>query len=271
MGVIPSRGNIPPMPGKPRSGNGLGVRGPLARSPADLKLALQVLGGPDEAESVAWNWRLPAARYDRLSDYRIGYILDDAGCEVSADVRVVLDVALKALQGAGADLVEGWPGGFIPKEQFHAFRVLSASRKAGKSLPAGLKKDVFNAKGATAVARDIWREYFRAHDAFLLPVAFVPAFPHDHSEPLEERWLQTSEGPRPYLNLSFWVSFATLAGLPVTTAPAGFTESGLPVGIQIVGPYLEDATPIDLAGRFADVIGGAQLKGGAEGKVDTPG
>ncbi|PYM50552.1 MAG: hypothetical protein DME14_05235 [Candidatus Rokuibacteriota bacterium] len=54
----------------------------------------------------------------------------------------------------------------------------------------------------------------------------------------------------------FWISFATLTGLPATTAPIGLTRDGLPVGVQIVGPYLEDATPIDVAGRLAEVIGG---------------
>jgi amidase len=70
------------------------------------------------------------------------------------------------------------------------------------------------------------------------------------------RVLATPRGERPYPDLCFWVSFASLAGLPATTAPVGLTPGGLPVGIQIVGPYLEDATPIDLAGRLGDVIGG---------------
>jgi amidase len=68
--------------------------------------------------------------------------------------------------------------------------------------------------------------------------------------------LATPKGPREYLDLLFWISFATLAGLPATTAPVGSTRDGWPVGIQIVGPYLEDATPIDVAGRLADVVGG---------------
>jgi amidase len=84
----------------------------------------------------------------------------------------------------------------------------------------------------------------------------VPAFPHDHSPNVFDRVLQTPGGPRPYLDLLFWISFATLAGLPATTAPVGLTRGGLPVGIQIMGPYLEDATTIDLAGRLADLLGG---------------
>src|SRR5207253_3186628 len=86
-----------------------------------------------------------------------------------------------------------------------------------------------------------------------LPTAFVAAFPHDHSQNMFDRRLATPEGARQYLDLLFWISFATLTGLPATTAPVGLTRDGLPVGIQIVGPYLEDATPIDVAGRLAAV------------------
>jgi amidase len=105
-------------------------------------------------------------------------------------------------------------------------------------------------------ARAIWQDYFATHDAFLMPTAFVPAFPHDQSSNMLDRLLSTPAGPRSYLDLAFWISFATLTGLPATTAPVGLTRGNLPVGIQIVGPYLEDATPIDIAGRLADVLGG---------------
>lgn len=279
LGLIPSKGHIPPLPGKPPSTSGLGVRGPLARNPADLALAMQVLGGPEAADSIAWRWSLPAPRGARISDYRIGFMFDDLACPVSAEVRVVLDSAVEALGRAGAEIEPGWPNSLIPEHQYKVYRYLSLARKGVHSAGgrkaqrlsalvdeldsdatarswANMKKQLFSAKGASAAARHLWNEYFRTHDAFLLPVAFVPAFPHEHTEPWEDRWLQTSEGPQPYLNLPYWASFATLAGLPVTSAPAGFTPAGLPVGIQIIGPYLEDATAIDLAGRLADLAGG---------------
>ena len=69
---------------------------------------------------------------------------------------------------------------------------------------------------------------------------------------LDDRVIATAKGPRPYWHMFF----ATLTGLPATTAPVGLMRDGLPVGIQIIGPYLEDATPIDLASRLADVTGG---------------
>jgi amidase len=104
-------------------------------------------------------------------------------------------------------------------------------------------------------ARATWQEYFRTHDAFLLPTAFVPAFKHDHG-PLNRRVLETAEGPRPYLDLFFWISFATHTGLPATVVPVGLTKEGLPVGMQIIGPYLEDATSIDVAAKIQELLGG---------------
>ena len=88
-----------------------------------------------------------------------------------------------------------------------------------------------------------------------MPTAFVLAFPHD-ARPWNERRLRTPEGERAYEELLFWISFATMTGLPAVTAPVGLTGEGLPVGIQIMGSYLEDATPIDLAARMGDVVGG---------------
>jgi len=89
-----------------------------------------------------------------------------------------------------------------------------------------------------------------------MPVATVPAFPHDHSQPMPARVLSTPEGPRPYTDTLFWAGFATMTGLPATAAPVGLTRGGLPLGVQILGPWLEDATPIEFATQLANVIGG---------------
>jgi amidase len=281
LGVVPLRGHIPPQPGVPTAPPVLPVAGPLARSAADLRAALEVLGGPDEEDKRAYRWSLPPSRNTRLADYRIGYVLDDRACPVSPDVGEVLARAVEALRKAGATLEEGWPTGVVPAEQYDTYLFLLNSvfafslrdDQVEEMRQRAAKQDgSFQAKQALAwtapykhysaantrrmAARAVWQEYFRTHDAFLMPTAFVPAFPHDQSARMAERVLATPAGPRPYFDLLFWISFATLAGLPATTAPVGFTRGGLPIGIQIVGPYLEDATPIDLAGRLGDVLGG---------------
>src|SRR5216110_2526647 len=101
-------------------------------------------------------------------------------------------------------------------------------------------------------ARARWQDFFRTHDAFLMPSAFVAAFPHDHQPDLGQRRL----GDRPYTDVARWSFASILTGCPATATPAGRTTDGLPVGLQILGPFYEDATPIDLAERLGEVLGG---------------
>ncbi|MFB3924281.1 MAG: amidase [Terriglobia bacterium] len=282
LNVVSREGHIPPLPGSPPQGpTDLPVAGPMARSAADLQAALEVLGGPTAEDSIAYRWSLPPARGTRLADYRIGFVLDDPHCRLSSDVAKVHAQAIERLRKAGARLEEGWPDGVDPAAQFETYRYLLDSFFAfrmrddqeeelrKRAMNQDGSQEAFEARVLTAphkyfqaavrqrmAARAVWQGYFRTHDAFLLPTAFVPAFPHDHSQPQAKRTLATPEGPRPYMDLLFWMTFATLTGLPATVAPVGLTTAGLPVGIQILGPYLEDATPIDLAGKLADVTGG---------------
>jgi amidase len=101
-----------------------------------------------------------------------------------------------------------------------------------------------------------WQAYFNQVDVFLSPVAFTTAFPHDHSEPQDKRTIATSAGPRHYMDMLNWIAPATLTGCPATVAPVGRTPQGLPVGIQIMGPFWEDATPISFADLLAKEVGG---------------
>jgi amidase len=281
LNVIPQRGHIPPPPGLIVPPSAMPVVGPLARSAADLLAAMEVLGGPEGDDAVAYRWALPPARSTRLADYRIGFVLDDPACPVASDVKEVLTHAIEGLRRAGVKLEEGWPTGVNRAEQYETYlRLLYSTVGAGlrpeqveAMRPLAARQDESHltryARAVTApssyigvahvrrmAARAVWQEYFSTHDAFLLPTAFVPAFPHDASPDFMARRLATPEGARDYGDLSFWISFATLTGLPATDAPVGLTRGNLPVGIQIIGPYLEDATPIDVAGRLADVLGG---------------
>ena len=89
-----------------------------------------------------------------------------------------------------------------------------------------------------------------------MPENIVPAFPHDQKLTFFERKVATPQGERLYADMLKWISPATLSGCPATVAPVGRTKANLPVGLQIMGPYLEDATAIDIAGRVTEVIGG---------------
>jgi amidase len=99
-------------------------------------------------------------------------------------------------------------------------------------------------------------DFFRDVDALLMPVTVVPAIPHDHSEPFTERVIRADGGERPYTDLFGWIALTTLAYLPATVVPVGRTRDGLPVGVQIVGPYLEDRTTLAAGRCVSEVLGG---------------
>lgn len=258
-------------PGLPGFSTLLAVGGPLARSAGDLLAALKVIGGPAGWDAKAWKWEMPAPRGRRLKDFRVGYVIDDPIAPPTPEVKAVLEDAIERLGRAGAKLTPGWPAGFQPAEllanyRFHldAFFFSTAPpqeqerlRKEFSSSPQGAGSGALSSFAGwqqqnlrRLAFRAQWQAWFDQIDVFLSPVAFTAAFPHDHSEPQDQRTIATSTGPRRYMDLLNWIAPATLTGCPATVAPIGRTRDALPVGIQIMGPFWEDATTI----TFADLL-----------------
>ena len=88
-----------------------------------------------------------------------------------------------------------------------------------------------------------WLDLFHDIDLVLCPPMPTVAFPHDHS-PLFDRQLDIDGVKVPYGDQSIWAGTAVLVGLPATTMPIGQSSEGLPIGVQIMGGYLEDRTTI---------------------------
>ena len=253
----------------------LAVGGPLARSPEDLLAALRFLGGPADYTAKAWKWQLPQARHETLREFRVGYVLDDPYCPVTPETKAVLENTIRKLEKAGATLKQGWPAGVKIDElnQTYTFNLLAflfstepreqqeAERKqsvASKEMLPGLASfaDWQQQNFRRLRYRAQWQSYFEEVDVFLSPVAFTTAFAHDHSQPEDKRKIATANGPRDYFDMLSWIAPATLTGCPATVAPVGSGEGGLPIGVQIMGPFWEDATPITFAKLLAQVVGG---------------
>jgi amidase len=204
---------------------------------------------------------MPAPRHTRLRDFRIGYIVDDPIAPISSEVRKPYENLISALTKAGATLKRGWPAGIDLRAAAETYGYLLMSfvtaDLTGKR-PSSFDHARWLRETQSRLAfRMLWQKYFESHDVFLLPASFTAAFPHDHSEPIDKRVVKTPEGPRPYVqNSSYWISVASLSGLPATVAPIGFTDEGLPVGVQILAPMWEDATSIELAALLSEVTNG---------------
>jgi amidase len=281
-GIVPQLGHLPPPPGA-LAGSDLSVVGPIARDVDDLEMALDVLAGPVAPEAVGWRLQLPPPRATRLRDLKLAVWLDDPAYPVQADVRAILESAAGALQEAGARLVDARPKvslpelvrtyqqllypvilAGLPENRFGRMAAFAASLPAEDDGPLARTvrfgtlrhRDWLRANERREKLRAVIADYFTDVDAVLMPVTVVPAIQHDHSEPFADRVIQVDGATLPYLDLFAWVAFATVAYLPATVVPVGHTDAGLPVGLQIVGPYLEDRTTLAVARCVAEVLGG---------------
>jgi amidase len=282
-GLVPSRGHIPGALGI-RADSDMDAIGPMARSADDLELALRTIAGPDHAHAIAWSLELPRPRATWLGGYRVAVWLDDEHCPVDRDVLSVLRSAVDALSDAGAEAVER-PGAVpladatrvhhellagvyssgVADGAFAALKQLAASTPPSEDDTDGLrrarlltqtKRDWSRADDERARMRERWAELFLEFDAFLCPVTPCVAPPHDHNPDLDARTITINGEQRPFWDQVSWISLASTAHLPAVSAPVGFTDERLPVGLQIVAPYLEDRTAIDIARRLAEVVGG---------------
>src|SRR5918992_962508 len=259
VGIVPLTGFQPPgLPTPPSDMTYMSAVGPLGRSPRDLRTTLSVTAGPENQAAKAYSWALLPPRHTRLEDFRVGFVLDHHEAPVSSEVAAPLSDVVDALARVGATIVEGWPDGVDPVRDYESFGFHVQSFFAFQEPGEDFAKfsEFVDHENRRMASRAAWNRYFDdVADVFLCPVTFTPAFPHD-ARPFEERTIATPEAERPYNDQAFWVSHASLPGLPAVSAPIGRTPSGLPVGAQIMGPLYEDDTAITFAELFTDVIGG---------------
>jgi len=103
--------------------------------------------------------------------------------------------------------------------------------------------------------RAAYRVFFREWDILLTPANIVNAFPHTNL-PFHKRRLDVNGQQVAYLLQNVYPGLATLCGQPATVFPVGFTRAGLPTGLQVIGPYLEDRTTLHFVTLFAREFGG---------------
>jgi amidase len=283
--VVPMRGHTPPpFPPIPLDRD-MAVVGPMARSAADLSLLLDVVAGPDPLEAgVGYKLALPPSRHSELRNFRVLVIDGDPILPANKDVRAAIERLAGNLARSGADVTRQSPllpdfaessrlymrmlmsfiGAFLPPEVIAGAQAGAAKLAAeNKSLAAERLRGMTLSHrawvlddGARARLRAQWRELFRSFDAVICPIMPTPAYPHDHSPDQEIRRINIDGKDFVYADQLAWPGIATLPGLPATAIPIGLSPEGLPVGVQIVGPWLEDRTPLKLAELIEREFGG---------------
>jgi amidase len=281
FGIVPQHGHWIPGAHVPID---VLVCGPLARSAEDLALALDLIAGPEPFDRPAWNLKLPRPRKTALGEFRIALILDDPNCAVDRSVtdriQEVADVAAKA--GAQVDdkarpridtprahalylqLLRGATGSLLSDDAYAQARAKSArlapdDQSYGARVLRATAQDHrawFAAHEERQAVRTAWSAFFEDYDVVLCPVAASAAFPHDQERERPDRRIIVNGREEDYNAQLYWAGIASLPNLPGTVAPAGRTPGGLPVGVQIVGPYLDDHTTIECARLLAQVTEG---------------
>lgn len=271
--AIPRSGHFPGSP-LPNAGAVMCVQGPLSRTAEDLELAFDVVSGPEVGEDSAWKLVVPPPRHNKLADFRVAILPTIPWLPVDDEITAAMDNLAEGLGKTGAQVKTIQPDGFGDLRRHHELycRFLSVwtsvrlSEPQKQRLAENMRKSdkfgEFYAQGLLASASEylIWhgereelrhayRRFYTELDVLLAPNNIVGPFPHINV-PWPERWLDVNGTKVQYGLQNVYAAVATLCGQPATSFPVNLNKSGLPIGLQAIGPYLEDKTSI----RFAELI-----------------
>jgi len=179
------------------------------------------------------------------------------------EVLAVLRAAADRLADAGAQIEQAHP----PVEFSHQVNVFNQLVLAAvsPSLPteaaeavSGSHRKWLQADQDRAALRQVWARWFEDFDLLTCPVLGVAAFPHNQQGQIIDRVLDVNGKPAPHVALLGWTGLIGVVGLPSAVAPAGRTAAGLPVGVQLVAPFLRDRDAVRAARMVSEVLGGYQ-------------
>jgi amidase len=247
FGLVAMRGHAPP--GLDGLQPPLGVVGPMAREVRDLELALAVTAGPEDDEAVAYRLDLRPPRHARLADHRVLVMDSHPLAPVDGEIRAAIARLAGALRQAGVHVADRTD--LLPDlAEAHAGYVrllmtaLSYGGPSGPETPsAHAYMDMLNAQ---LRLRRGWDALFQSFDVVIAPTLGMVAFPHMEGE-WRARSVTIDGKPMPFVDQLAWAGLATYPNLPATAVPIGRNSEGLPIGIQILGPHLEDRTPLAFA------------------------
>jgi len=283
-GIIPATGLISSLTDHiaPRD---ISCVGSMARSAKDLEILLDILVGPEPLQASGWQLKLPAAS-KALEEYRIGAWLDDDFCQIDTSVKHALNNAVNKIEAMGVNVDRNARPGFSLEHATDVYiRLLAGASAVGMSDEAYQERqnnienyaeelrhrwafrsveysllsarDLLLAHEARVKLQQQWQQFFQQYDILLCPVNPVTAFPHINTRTNFFQDITINGKKREYAEMLVWVgALAGVSYLPAVSAPVGLSADGLPVGIQIIAPYLQDKAAIHFAELMSLATGG---------------
>ncbi len=244
------------------------VPGPMARTASDAALMLSVMGGFHEKDPVSVREDFSSLAEEIEQDYRgkrVAWSPDLGGlCPVEPEVVRICQAAAKKFEEMGCAVEEAFPDLQDVLEIIEGLRILSSVNNYAHLLGVeeGIDNQFFkhflNLSAKTPVAQvaaaerkrsALWfrvQAFFEKYDLLLCPTTSVPAFPAEQLFPPAVAGKSIENRIESYL-LTYAFS---MVALPAISVPAGWTQNGLPVGMQIIGKRLSDKTVLRAAATF---------------------
>lgn len=276
VGLRPSAGRVPVYPAADGY-VGLSVQGPMARTVDDLALLLSVMAGPDRRSPLSLE--TPGSTFAAVGDgglagRRVAFSSDLGGAiEVTDEVAQLVRMAAAACETAGAVVEEASPDFSGADECFRTLRAWQFEATMGDWLDVNidtvrpsLYANMVTGRGLTgadvgraALLRTSlfhrMRMFLEDFDLLILPVSPLPAFDAETQFPAMVAGVEQPD----YLGWMRAVCHVSVTGHPAMSMPAGFTGTGTPVGVQLVGRHRAEADLLGMAKGFEAVTGYAAV------------
>ncbi|HJV10473.1 MAG TPA: amidase [Burkholderiales bacterium] len=266
IGFRPSTGRVPAYP-HPYPWSNLSELGPMARTAADAAFLLSVIAGPDARAPTSIcepgsAFLKPLKRSFKKT--RIAWSRDMGGLPVEPAVTKVLEAQRCIFKDLGCSIEDAEPDFSGATEAFETLRGLAYQHRIGALIQEHRDKlkdtvvwnyeegrklgapEIAKAEALRTALYHRMRKFLEKYDFFVCPVNQLPPFPVDQDYPTAIAGTKLGN----YLDWMKSCYYITTTTHPAISVPAGFTDDGLPVGIQIVGRYRDDFGVLQLAHAF---------------------
>jgi amidase len=267
VGLRPTPGRVPTWPAT-MGWSQLSVQGPMGRTVADVALQLSVLAGPDPRVPISLSddpAGFAAPLPERLDGLRVAWT-PDLGGRVTVDpaITAVLAPSVGVLESLGASVEEDCPDLSGADEVFGTLRAWLFEASFGeisRRSPEKVKESIrWNAEmGAKLAGPDLacaeqlhttlyerMVAFFERYDVLLTPTTQVLPFPVEMEYPTEIAGVHQDN----YLEWMRSCTMISATGCPALSVPGGFTDDGLPVGLQIIGAPRADRRVLEVGHAF---------------------